>query len=103
MHMKGSHPHVLILILPLLLEGNFYMNNMHIFALLVYTLLDIPCGITSILVVFLMLTHSCPLHLWVYANLVFISGHSSTVWALSFNESGDKMVTCRYLSQFFLL
>lgn len=24
------------------------------------------------------------------------SGHTSTVWALSFNSTGDKLVTCRY-------
>ena len=26
------------------------------------------------------------------------SGHSSTVWAISFNAAGDKMVTCRLVN-----
>jgi WD40 repeat protein len=30
--------------------------------------------------------------------MLFGSGHTSTVWALSFNASGDKMVTCRYVN-----
>jgi hypothetical protein len=29
-----------------------------------------------------------------------LSGHSSTVWALSFNAEGDRMVTCRYVKLF---
>lgn len=28
--------------------------------------------------------------------VVFCSGHSSTVWSISFNATGDKMVTSRY-------
>lgn len=32
-----------------------------------------------------------------YITVLFVSGHTSTVWALSFNSSGDKMVTCRYV------
>jgi len=31
-----------------------------------------------------------------FITLLFVSGHTSTVWALSFNASGDKMVSCRY-------
>lgn len=31
--------------------------------------------------------------------LINFSGHTSTVWALSFNSTGDKMVTCRYGSR----
>jgi len=30
-----------------------------------------------------------------------VSGHTSTVWALSFNTAGDKMVTCRYAKVLF--
>ncbi|KAL9332092.1 hypothetical protein ACSQ67_001702 [Phaseolus vulgaris] len=32
------------------------------------------------------------IHLFI--TLLFVSGHTSTVWALSFNASGDKMVSC---------
>jgi hypothetical protein len=33
-----------------------------------------------------------------FTIMLFGSGHTSTVWALSFNASGDKMVTCRYVN-----
>lgn len=35
-------------------------------------------------------------YLFIYLFL-HSSGHSSTVWALSFNSAGDRMVTCRYV------
>jgi cytosolic iron-sulfur protein assembly protein CIAO1 len=30
------------------------------------------------------------------------SGHSSTVWALSFNHKGDRMVSCRFVYPFLI-
>jgi len=44
--------------------------------------------LTIIVIVNFNLIHLCIM-------LLFVSGHTSTVWALSFNASGDKMVSCR--------
>lgn len=42
----------------------------------------------------IVIVNSNLIHLFI--TLLFVSGHTSTVWALSFSASGDRMVSCRY-------
>lgn len=85
---KHAYITTLMLIVDLCLTANSYITLGIYFTLKVNTSMD-KCGILCFFIYIYILMKHLPL---------LFSGHTSTVWASSFSECGNRMVTCRYLT-----